>query len=150
VYAASDGEVVTVVDGVAERARIHVVSELWHALRQLLGIALTRRIDPAALAGNHVVIDAGGTYALYAHLTPGSVVVEPRQSVGAGDLIGRVGHTGNSTSPHLHFQLMDSSDAMRATGVPCAFAEYLAWRHGRWQHVQGGVPERFERIRSPG
>jgi hypothetical protein len=150
VYAAFDGEVVTAVDGVAERARIHLLSELWHALTQLLRIALTRRVDSAAVAGNHVVISGAGTYALYAHLTTGSVAVRTHRYVRTGDLIGRVGHTGNSTSPHLHFQLMDSADAVRAAGVPCAFGEYLAWRDGHWQHVERGVPERFERIRSVG
>jgi hypothetical protein len=34
-----------------------------------------RRLDPARLAGNHVIIGAGRTYALYAHLAPGSVAV---------------------------------------------------------------------------
>lgn len=149
VHAASSGEVVTVVDGVPERTRIHVVRESWHALKQLVRIAVTRRVEPTALAGNFVVIGAGDIYALYAHLAPGSVVVRPHQSVRAGDLIGRVGHTGNSTSPHLHFQLMDSPDAMRAAGVPCAFAEYLVRRDGRWERVERGVPNRFDRIRSP-
>ena len=43
---------------------------------------------------------------------------------------GRVGHTGNSAGPHLHFQLMDSADPLTATGVPSAFAEYLIQRAG--------------------
>jgi murein DD-endopeptidase MepM/ murein hydrolase activator NlpD len=63
-------------------------------------------------------------------------------------VIGRVGHTGNSTAPQLHFQLMDSADPLRATGVPCAFAEYLVQRDGGWERVEGGIPGRGERIRS--
>ncbi len=148
VYAAVDGEVVSAVDGVPERARIHVVGELWHALILLMRMARTRQIDPTVVAGNFVVTGAGGTYALYAHLAPGSVVVRPHRNVRGGDLIGRVGHTGNSTSPHLHFQLMDSADAVHAAGVPCAFGEYLVRRDGRWERVERGVPQRFERIRS--
>lgn len=45
-----------------------------------------------------MIIGAGGVYALYAHLAPGSVVVTKGQQVRAGELIGRVGHTGNATA----------------------------------------------------
>jgi murein DD-endopeptidase MepM/ murein hydrolase activator NlpD len=93
-----------------------------------------------------VIIGTGGTYALYAHLAAGSVVVSRGQQVGAGEVIGQVGHTGNSTAQHLHFQLMDSADPLQARGVPCAFTAYLVDREGRWQRVERGIPERRERI----
>ena len=55
--------------------------------------------------GNAVVIDHGGGYAsLYAHLTSFSVSVG--QTVMRGDQIGRVGSTGMSTGPHLHFEIL--------------------------------------------
>src|SRR5262249_8228422 len=82
----------------------------------------------------------GRAYALYAHLAPGSVAVTTGQEVRAGQMIGRVGHTGNSTAPHLHFQLMDSADPLTAKGVPCAFSEYLVERDGQWERVLRGIP----------
>jgi murein DD-endopeptidase MepM/ murein hydrolase activator NlpD len=52
--------------------------------------------------GRYIVIDHGGTSSLYAHLN--KRFVGAGQQVGAGDLIGQVGNTGNSTGPHLHFE----------------------------------------------
>ena len=145
VHAAFDGVIVQVVDGVAERQWLHVVRESWLALRNTLAYA-RGRLDPTRLAGNHVIMATGGTYALYAHLVPGSVAVTSGQQVRAGEVIGRVGHTGNSTAPHLHFQLMDSADPLQAKGIPCAFAAYLVERDGQWQRVERGIPNRRERI----
>ncbi len=70
------------------------------------------------------------------------------QTVRIGDVLGRVGHTGNSTSPHLHFQLMDSLDVMRARGIPCAFRGYEVERAGSWVPVDAGIPGSRERLRS--
>lgn len=149
VHAASGGEIVEAVDGVPERQWLHPACESWLALKNAYALGLARRrFDPARLAGNHVIVRTGGTYALYAHLAPGSVAVTRGQEVRAGELIGRVGHTGNSTAPHLHFHLMDSADPFRAKGIPCAFAEYLVQRGRQWERVERGIPRRLERIRS--
>ena len=147
VHAAFDGVIVEAVDGVAERQWLHVVRESWLALKNTLAFA-RRGLDPVRLAGNHVIMATAGTYALYAHLAPGSVAVTSGQQVRAGEVIGRVGHTGNSTAPHLHFQLMDSADPLQAKGIPCAFAAYLVERDGQRRRVERGIPHRHERIRS--
>jgi murein DD-endopeptidase MepM/ murein hydrolase activator NlpD len=60
-----------------------------------------------------------GPYALYAHLAPGTVAVASGQQVRAGEVLGRVGHSGNSTAPHLHFHLMDSANPLHARGILC-------------------------------
>jgi hypothetical protein len=149
VHAAFGGEVVAAVDGVPERRWVHPVTESLAAVRNALAASRSRgRFDPARLAGNHVIVGGSGTYALYAHLAPGSVAVTAGEQISAGALVGRVGHSGNSTAPHLHFQLMDREDALTARGVPCAFARYLVLRDGRWDLVEAGIPERSQRIRS--
>jgi murein DD-endopeptidase MepM/ murein hydrolase activator NlpD len=113
---------------------------------QHLGVRARGGLDPARLAGNHVIVATAGTYALYAHLAPGSVAVTSGQQVRAGELLGRVGHSGNSTAPHLHFHLMDSADPLQARGIPCAFAAYLVERDGQWVPVERGIPHRRERL----
>jgi hypothetical protein len=73
------------------------VRESWVALETTVGFA-QGGLDPARLAGNHVIVATGGTYALYAHLAPGSVVVSRGQRVRVGEMLGWVGHSGNSTA----------------------------------------------------
>lgn len=56
--------------------------------------------------GNHVEVDlGGGTTVSYSHLQPGGIGVSVGQQLGAGDYIGAVGTTGNSTGCHLHFEV---------------------------------------------
>lgn len=76
--------------------------------------------------GNYVLIQhAEGEYALYAHLIKGSVTVELGHLVKRGEVIGRCGHTGNSTEPHLHFHLQDSADLFSGMGLPIRFTELV-------------------------
>ncbi|MEU8596987.1 M23 family metallopeptidase [Streptomyces globisporus] len=69
--------------------------------------------------GNNVILDLGdGTYAAYAHVRRGSLRVKAGDTVRAGQRIGSVGNSGNSSEPHLHVHLMDSPDLDDARGVP--------------------------------
>lgn len=73
------------------------------------------------VGGNHVIIDIGqGRYAFYAHLQPGSIRVKVGDRVKRGQVVGLVGNTGNSTEPHLHFHISDSSSPLGSEGVPYA------------------------------
>ena len=57
--------------------------------------------------GHTVVIDHGnGIRTRYAHMYPGSIAVRVGQKVYQGQQIGRIGSTGNSTGPHLHFEVL--------------------------------------------
>ena len=75
-----------------------------------------------AVIGNYVVIQhAGGEYSDYAHLRQGSVKVKAGDKVTRGQVIGQVGHTGNTTEPHLHFQITDGPDPLYSRGLPVVF-----------------------------
>ena len=57
-----------------------------------------------ASMGNYIMIDHGDSlYTIYMHCS--ALYVSKGQSVSAGQKIGAVGSTGNSTGPHLHFSV---------------------------------------------
>jgi len=87
--------------------------------------ALPDSIDVADADGNHIILDLGnGLYALYAHLQPGSVAVQTGDTVKRGQIIARVGNTGNTTAPHLHLHVMDRPSGLIANGVPYVHDSY--------------------------
>ncbi|QNI35990.1 M23 family metallopeptidase [Edaphobacter albus] len=76
----------------------------------------------AHIAGNRVIIDMGsGRYAMYAHLAPGSIQVHVGDYVRQGQKLGLLGNTGNSSAPHLHFQIMDRPSSLDDTSLPFVF-----------------------------
>ncbi|MDQ2844684.1 MAG: M23 family metallopeptidase [Acidobacteriota bacterium] len=74
------------------------------------------------IAGNHVLLSLGdGRYAMYAHLAPHSVTVRVGDRVITGDKLGLLGNSGNTTGPHLHFQISDRPSTLDVTSLPFAF-----------------------------
>jgi hypothetical protein len=85
------------------------------------GIAPTNLTVPE-IAGNHVILDlGGGRYAMYAHFALHSVTVHVGDHVRAGDKLGLLGNSGNSTGPHLHFQISDRPSTLDTTSLPFVF-----------------------------
>jgi murein DD-endopeptidase MepM/ murein hydrolase activator NlpD len=67
--------------------------------------------------GNYAIVDHGnGFTTLYAHLS--TIFVQPGATVSRGQQLGTMGNTGNSTGPHLHFEI-------RYNGVPYNPTGYL-------------------------
>jgi murein DD-endopeptidase MepM/ murein hydrolase activator NlpD len=79
-------------------------------------------MDHYFVPGNTVVIDHGqGEFSFLCHLQKGSIVVKPGQGVRRGQLLGKVGNSGNTTAPHLHWHLGSDADVTRASGLPIRF-----------------------------
>lgn len=75
------------------------------------------------LRGNFVLLNHGsGVYSLLCHLKPGSIYVHVGQAVARGERIARCGNSGNTTEPHLHFQLQAGRDFCTAPSLPIPFA----------------------------
>ena len=45
----------------------------------------------------------------------------PGDSVSSGQALGRLGSSGNSTEPHLHFQVCDRPEPLACAGIPVSF-----------------------------
>jgi hypothetical protein len=76
--------------------------------------------------GNYVVVDHGdGLYSFYAHLQPGSVAVEVGDEIRAGDRLGLLGNTGNTSAPHLHFHVIRGPSPVASDGFPYVFDSFL-------------------------
>jgi Peptidase family M23 len=85
--------------------------------------------------GNHVTVRIGpGLYALYAHLDPGTVKVHIGEKVSRGELLGLIGTSGNSTTPHLHFEIMTTPEFFPTDSVPYVFDQF---------RLLGRVPDRI-------
>lgn len=81
--------------------------------------------DAVHPAGNHVIIEtAADEFVVVAHMQEGSVVVAEGDTVRAGDRIGTVGNSGNTSESHLHIHVQDTADFFSpdATGLPLTFA----------------------------
>jgi murein DD-endopeptidase MepM/ murein hydrolase activator NlpD len=87
--------------------------------------------DPSTITlenvdGNHVVLDSGGgVFAFYAHLQKGSVTVAPGDAVKCGQILGKLGNSGNTSAPHLHFHLMDGPSVLGSSGLPYVIDAFL-------------------------
>ncbi len=71
--------------------------------------------------GNYIgIAHPGGYYSYYAHIRKGSALVKVGDSVNGGDRIALVGSAGNSTDPHLHFELYRDSTLIDPFGGTCS------------------------------
>jgi len=83
-------------------------------------------MDMDTVGGNYVVIDMGNNhYAFYAHMIPKSLKVKRGDRVIRGQILGRVGNSGNSTEPHLHFHMVDKPSFLGGNGLPYAFDKFF-------------------------
>jgi murein DD-endopeptidase MepM/ murein hydrolase activator NlpD len=112
IVAAADGVVTTVVDGVPDNA--------------------PGAMNPTFAVGNMVIVrHSPSLFSVYAHLQPGSARVKVGASVKRGAVLGRCGNSGNSSEPHLHFQLEDGPLFERSWGVEALFRDVDVTREGK-------------------
>jgi murein DD-endopeptidase MepM/ murein hydrolase activator NlpD len=92
---------------------------------------------------------ASGEYSAFFHLRASSICVKAGDRVAAGQTLGRCGNSGNSNSPHLHFQLMNSDVPIDATGFPPYFERIWLKRKGEQSAIAANdyTPLSGDRVR---
>jgi hypothetical protein len=116
-YQDHNGIDIRLLDMAEQRQGVSVLAAApGRVLRLRDGVADVSIRDPGAASvkgqecGNGVFIDHGGGWSTqYCHLARGSVRVKPGDVVKAGDPIGRVGLSGQTEFPHLHFTVRNGS-----------------------------------------
>jgi hypothetical protein len=85
-------------------------------------------------AGNSVIVDHGdGWVTQYSHMRKGSIAVQPGQPVAAGTPLGKIGLSGNTEFPHLHFEVrhddkpVDPFTAERME-AGCGVMDHALWK----------------------
>ncbi len=114
VLAVADGEITEVADGIPDNT--------------------PRVLPPVTLdniAGNHVILQiAPNRYVTYAHLQNGSIKVRLHDHIRRGDVLARLGNSGNTTGAHLHLQVTDRNSVLQAQGVPLVFENFTYFGPG--------------------
>ncbi len=83
--------------------------------------------DSPDIAGNRIIIKhAEHEYSALCHLMPGSITVRKGQQVKRGQVIAKCGNSGNTTEPHLHFQLQNTAAFYSSHGLPIHFQDFKA------------------------
>jgi hypothetical protein len=130
VLAVADGTVVTAIDGVPEN--------------------LPGALDAYMAPGNAVILQHGPKlFSVYAHLKPGSLKVRPGARVKRGATVGLCGNSGNSSEPHLHFQLQDGPAFEKSWGVEAVFPKVKLTRDGATRVASGYTFLKGDRIAAP-
>jgi hypothetical protein len=114
-YYAWGQEVLAVADGIIASSKDSIISNT-------VGSPVAVTINPVTLGGNFLGLKiADGKYAMYAHLQPGSQRVKIGDHVKRGQVLALLGNSGNSSEPHLHFQISTGPSFMiESEGVPYA------------------------------
>jgi Peptidase family M23 len=109
VLAVADGSVVSIHDGMPDQTPF----------------VLMVPKSKSDYGGNNVILEiAPNVFAWYAHLRQDSLTVKVGDAVKAGALIAKLGNSGPSEGPHLHFGLIDKPDAIVGRSLPFVFDSF--------------------------
>lgn len=82
------------------------------------------KATPMHFYGNYLVIDHGnGEFSMLGHLQKGSLVVKAGDTVKRGQPVAKMGNSGSSNNPHVHYELR-TGKGLKVEGLPAVFTGY--------------------------
>lgn len=97
--------------------------------------------------GNYVMIEhSNGIYTYYAHMAKDSITVKAGDKVKQGQVIGKIGNSGSSTGPHLHFEIREGGNSRDNQVDPLKYVDPdnprpLAYAGGNWSLTETPLSE---------
>jgi murein DD-endopeptidase MepM/ murein hydrolase activator NlpD len=140
VHAPADATVIDLCNDAADHRSLRRVTSLGHGAGRHDG-------DFRALAGNFLLLKIRTVFVLLAHLRHGSICVSKGDTLCRGDMVGEVGNSGSSRTPHLHLQVVDGPDPLRAATLGFLVNDYERWNGRQWQPVRYRELVKGERVR---
>ena len=131
VLAVDDGTIVTAIEGIP-----------GNKPRTAAGFQTAVPMTRETIGGNFIALDlGGGQFATYSHLQPGSLLVKQGDRVRRGQVIARVGSSGDARAPHLHFQVTTTPRVFAAEGIPYVIGQYrVKPADGEWESRTNELP----------
>jgi len=128
VLAPGDGKIVSAAhdkaDNPASKPLPPIAPEQYECLRTQAFEHL-ESVGLEGLHGNHVIIDHGNSeFSLIDHMQKDSVRVEVEDEVTRGTVLGKIGNSGDSGAPHIHYGLQNGIDGRNSEGLPSRFSEF--------------------------
>lgn len=105
--------------------------------------------DTPDIGGNRIIIrHSHGAYSAACHLMPESAAVQKGQAVKRGEVIGRCGNSGNTTEPHIHFQIQNRAGFYSCLGLPARFDQILVRDEAGYSRIDAALRPAKEEIRA--
>ena len=141
-YHAYGSEILAVADSVVTSTKDGIPENVPGPKSRAVPISLE------TIGGNYVILDlGGGRFAFYAHLQPGSLQVKRGDRVRRGQFLARVGNSGNSTEPHLHFHVSDADSPLASEGLPFALESFEVLKGSNPGPRRNSLPLQNDRVR---
>ena len=99
--------------------------------------------DTWDIRGNFIVIQhAKKEFSVCAHLISNSITVRVGDKVKQGQIIGKCGNSGNTSEPHLHFQLQSGKSFFTSAGLPISFVDINAGEKANYSMRDSRNPQK--------